>query len=71
MWAILKPPVFLPSIGEMAGGEVPTWKMQSQKSKPKPCDQDAHEAVSDKDAKKGRKFTQAVWKDKIKEAKGR
>lgn len=65
------PPVNLPSISGLAGGEVPTWKMQGNKSKTQPRDQDDKANKKDKDANKGRRFTQMVWKSRIKEAKSR
>lgn len=65
------PPVNLPSISGLTGGEVPTWKMQGNKTKAQPRDQDDKATKKDKEANKGRRFTQMVWKSRIKEAKSR
>ncbi|CAB9502101.1 expressed unknown protein [Seminavis robusta] len=64
-------PVFLPSISGMTGGEVPTWKMQSNKSKAQPVDKDGVVKAQAKDANKARRLTQAAWGVKISMAKGR
>ena len=60
----------LPCIGGMTGGEV-TWKVPCSKPKAQPVDQDAFKETPKQEANKGRRHTQAMWKDKIKEAKAR